>query len=344
MAIVKSDASKPQQKRSQQGIPDDLAKYQGRPIHLTATAVVNANAGAGVNNQALRNPTGGPMKINQMKFSYNLVEAGLTGLASTGGLLGVQIDVNGKKITSGYIPIWLFGNTTNLVNEQTHGVIGATTVNDYAEYCFNLPRPLYIGPDDQVNCEFQHFGQVKTAVNARFSMSGQVVTKTETSRYLPYAACYMGKVFQTPFTVNDSDNSSETDLCNSTDDVVYIQRLTGRIDEFFAGTSMHHEGLNVVNAGLTLGIGGTDDFGCNLLRVTMFTGHGEPIVPYPTIFRNVFCGVTRAWELDGVPLKPGDYYLVNLASTVSGPNYTPTSTQCQCQPMVGMIGWRKVSV
>lgn len=329
--IVNSKIAPAQQKKTHHGPPSDAQKYAGRPIHLSATATVTANATAGINAQALHNPIGGPIEITCIKFAMNANVAGGTGSEILGSGLGVALDLNGIPITNGYVPIWSFDKTVNFVNEQLTGLV----VTDYGEFCWYLPRPLWVGPNDQIGATFQNFGMNAAAINARISVSGRVVTTNPRTRYLPYAAAYSSKVFTTVFGAADSDQSTETDLVNVTNDVIYIQRLTGRYYLYASTTNIFIEGPAVQAQG-------AEDLGCLFLTTQIYTGHGEPVVPYYTTFRNVFCGVNRSWEMGGVPLKPGDYHIVSL-SKANDPG-SASNIPVYGQATVALSGWREIAI
>ena len=324
----------------------DAQLYAGSPVHLTTTATVTPNAASGTNSQALHNPFGVPVEIWDFKFAFNLLAPYADGASviplpyMDGAILGVSIDLSGDAITKDFVPVWLLGYSTNVVNEQLQGYQNATSANSYGEFIWHLRSPLYLTPADQLNISFQHYGQVATELNVRLSAVGRTCLGPKPkTRKLPYATAYQSKVFLTPLGAADSDTSTEMDLYNQTNEIVRLQRFTGRLDIFNNAVPAHTETLadlsDAANAYFT-----PDDLGCNLLTCQLFTGHGSPIVPYPATFRSVFSGVTRSWELHDVPLDPGDYFIANLVKAVgSGP---ASVLPLYLQAGIGMIGEREV--
>lgn len=339
-----------------QRINSDDDKYAGSPIHLTATAIVQPGTSVGCNSQALHSPLNYPIEISDFKFGFNVVQTVPQAINPSapyldGAALGVSIGLSDEAITKEFIPIWLLGYSTNAANEELTGYVqfvstGVYNVYNYAEYVWHLRNPLIIMPTDQLTVAFQHYGQVNSPINARFSAQGRVVPNlpAPATRKLPYAAAYTSKVFQTAVGAADSDTSTEMDLYNQTDDVIRLQRFVGRMDLFINGVDglqgNHTDApgaLNDSNSSFT-----ADDIAANLMTCQLFTGHGEPIVPYPALFRSVFSGVTRSWELHDVPLEAGDYFIAALTKAVGAANAATPAVYAQAY--IGMTGERDVGI
>ncbi|MHB8734281.1 MAG: hypothetical protein ACYC6M_03155 [Terriglobales bacterium] len=307
--------------------------HRGRPIHLTATTEVAPNSSGSPNNQALHSPILGPIEITDIKFGFNIVLPGPQSpiyLAADGGSILCQLALNDELITNGYIPIWAFDESTNIVNEQTNGATGAasgpTTI--YGEFTWHLPRPLYVRPADQINVSFMNQGQQAIVATCRVSLSGSVlenVTDPET-RCLPYAATWVSKVFATASA--DADQSTELQLANVTDDAIHLQKMTGRVDNFglpggtAAAVAQHFDDPF-----------GNADLGFSL-SVQAYTGRGTQLIPYAVNFRDLF-GPARSVPLSGI-LEPGDYIIAALAEAAVSGIYGQAS--------IAMIGWREVAL
>lgn len=314
-------------------------RYGGRPIHLTGTAIVSANAQASVNNQALHVPTAEPVEISHIKFSYLMpqVYAGggspNQGLGMDGGGLQVKIGINDDIITNGFVPVWCFDKAINLTNEQLTGTdLANGNVNLYGEFIWELPRKLYLRPADQITAAFSNQGQQASSLTARISLSGVVLPqgKDPKTRILPYVTSYVGKQFVT--TSADSDESNEQQLVNYTNQQLNLTKLIGRLDVFVSSGAVHTDGLGFSAAGEV-----NDDFGQQFLSVLALTGKGKPLIPYATTYRLAFCGADRVWNLNG-ELDPSDYIILSLAKAGSS---TPG---LYVQAQVGMVGWREVPV
>lgn len=307
---------------------------RGRPIHLTATALVGPTTSSAPNNQALHNPVPQPIEIYDIKFAFNVQMPTTVYNAISGGAILAQLSINSDMITNGYVPIWCFDESTNIVNEQTVGATNTTptpnTTASYGEFIWHLPHPLYVRPSDQINVSFQNLGQASIPVTCRVSLSGSVLenVKDPATRKLPYAAAYVSKVFALQTT--DSDQSTETQLENTTDDLVFLHKMTGRIDNnAILGSGVHYD--DPVQAGGS----SIHDLG-QIMSILAYTGRGTQLIPYSMNYRDFF-GPARAVPLVGA-LESGDYVIVSLAqASWSGQtNYGQAS--------VGLIGWREVPV
>ncbi len=315
--------------------------FRGRPIHLTATCVVAPSSSGSPNNQALHSPVLSPIEIHDIKFAFSLPLPGAANLvnylAADGGSILCQLALNDEPITDNYVPIWSFDESTNIVNEQTNGAtLGAGSAanpystTNYGEFTWHLPRALYLRPADQFNVSFQNLGQQAIPATCRVSLSGCVLENTTDpkTRILPFVSTYVSKVFA--LDSGDSDASTETDLANTTNDVINLHKLTGRVDNnplTGAVASAHFDdsttlaGTSVVDLGLAI-------------FVQMYTGRGTQLVPYNSTFRDLF-GPARAVPISGT-LQPGDYIIAALTEEVADNVYGQVS--------LSMIGWREVSL
>lgn len=317
--------------------------FRGRPIHLTASCIVQPNASNSPNNQALHSPVLSPIEITHIKFGYNMLVPGSAPSASAllaldGMAILAQISLNDDLITNGYVPFWSFDESTNLANEQTAGYnSGAGTATSpyqtviYGEFIWKLPFPLYVRPADQINVSFQNLGQQALSVTCRISMHGCVLENTTDpkTRIIPFVAFYQSIVFNSGSA--STDQSSETALANTTDDVIHLQKLTGRVDNYqqfnSTGAYLHYDDPNFSSSAHTLG-----DSGDSLL-VQAYTGRGTQLIPYNSTFRDLF-GPARAVPLCGV-LEPGDYIIAALSGA------SPTT---YAQAGIGMTAWREVAL
>jgi len=308
---------------------------RGRPIHLTATCVVSPSSSNSPNAQALHSPVSQPIEIWDIKFAFNVLIPGSSPnlLAMDGGSILAQLTLNDDMITNGYVPIWSFDESTNIVNEQTNGAVNTSGSTDetynYGEFIWHLPRPLYLRPADQISVSFQNAGQ--TAVNAvcRVSLSGCVLNNTSdpATRAVPYAASYVSPPIVAEATVQ-TVQSAETDLENATDDPITLHKMTGRVDNYptsGVGANNHFDD-SVLAAGTSTDLGFTTS-------MQAYTGRGTQLIPYSVNIRDLF-GPARSVPLCGI-LEPGDYVLVELAQS---------GTDAYGQVSVAVVGYREIPV
>jgi len=326
----------------------DLAtSYAGRPIHLTGSTNINANSSASINNQALHSPVAGHIMLQKFKFGalINWPSRMQNGdyAAFSGGAVSVQVQLNDQPITKGFVPIWNFGRSINPINEQIPNAVtnSLSNVNIYDEFDFDLPKPMLYTPSDQLNVSFQHNGQQAITATVRFSAAGRVLPdsfRRPTSRHLPYVASYTTKTFSTALAAADFDMSTETDLYNATNEIIYLQRLSGRLNLSLTGSYSNTDGGSLANTGAGI-TGGQDDLSSDLLTLTVLSAHGDVWVPNGATFREVFSPVTRTWELDNQELLPGDYVIANFTKAAGA-----GGAAVYAQASVALVGVRELSV
>lgn len=295
------------------------------PLHLTATTTLGSNTTGGVNTVALKNPLGGAMEIREIKFAitgpplYN----GSSNVGY-GGIIGAKLDVGAHPLTNGYVPVGNFGRPIGLFSEQILSNIN----NSISEFSWKLPRPLYVPAGAVITPTFQHRGLVTDSLSVRVSYSGRSVSGPMPKKiFIPYASCFVSKNF--PSDTAGSDQSTELDLINPFDDVLYIHRFVGRC--YFT------------NQGFVTEVGvGNDTAGREMFTVRMSDSNGRPIIRTFTVFRVAFPTPTRTWDLDGqAVMDPQSYYRVfvkKAAPIVGNFDTGPATTQV----MMSCVGWREI--
>jgi hypothetical protein len=304
-------------------IPEKAAfrSTDSNPFFLTASTTVSSNSGGGVNSAALKNPTGGPMELLEIRWQVKT-----TGFNSSvgGAYLGCKLDLGKIPLTNGFVPVWSFYRADNLFQEVVQGL--ALSLTSYCTYTWRLPRPLYVPAGAVVVPTFQHRGFFQQPIAVKVSYSCRTVSpNSKPSRAsIPYAAYFASKMMR--YDLADIDSSSETDLTNGFSEPIQLQAFTGRVAVVDYGT-----GLTAFEASQE---GGRD------LLLRMVDLNGRPIVRSFAPFRQVFGATTRSWDLGhGEQLSPSAYYLVSLQKNV------PAATLGAAffiQAFVGLAGWREV--
>jgi hypothetical protein len=309
------------------------------PLHLTATATLQAETAAGVNAIALKNPTGRPMEILEIKFGVRDTGDQQTSISTSttsilGGLIACRLDMGSLSLTNGYIPIWSFGKATNLKEEaQLDTVVSASPITEaYAEYTWKLAHPIYVPPGAAVVPSFFHRGLLKDTMVARISYSARSLPPGPAPKklWLPYVSCYTTKAFTVGAAI-DSDTSQETDLVNPHPQPLYLQRFTGRC--------MIIQQSGGYLAGET---GVFDTIANQSLLLKMIDSAGRPVIKDYVVFRQAFSGVTRSWEMDlGHIMDPTSHYNVQVQSNI------PTGAGgafagLLAQGFVGCVGFRQI--
>lgn len=306
-------------------VPEDEMQKQYDPIHLTADTVIQPNSTGGVNSVALKNPDGRAMELLEVRFnvyseSLVSVNAGVFGLGITGATMGCKLDLGGNELTNGYVPVWNFGPGRYDWAEPNRAQYKWTSLT----FIWKLARPLYIPAGQIVVPSFYHFGLVNAPLNVRINYACRQFkpgAPKPKSVILPYVAAYKSKSFDLG-SVQDTDQSAETDLFNKFAQPLNIEHFTGRFNLFNSTT----------NENLYTGVGCAD-----LGNVRMTNSNGAPIIYRNAIFNDVFTPQTRAIEVKH-KLDPGAFYTVFITKTTGsggGAGYLG-------QYFVGMTGWREI--
>lgn len=303
------------------------------PMHLTASATVQPNSSGGVNAVALKNPTGQPMEILEIKFSLFCT---ITNAGNAGGTIGCKLDMGNFSMTNGFVPVALFGRMENQIAEENLGDSGSgaspgTVIGGYQnEFVWRLPHPLYVPADSVLIPQFQHRGLINNEVIVRISYSARSIAPGAAppkKLAIPYAAFYAAKLIDAA--VVGTDNSFETDLVNPFDEPIIIQRFGGRI--FFIqnafGSTFAQEATDLAGdqAGANYTVRMQDSFGRNLI---------QNFIP----FRTAFSGVTRTWEVDRAVMDPKSYYMAYIQKATTYGGTAGLGTQAQ----ISLIGHRVV--
>lgn len=328
---------------------------RGQPLFLNAKTTVAPNSTGGVNSIALRNPMHRPMEI--LAISFEMEMTGFQGAGALplpdepplnvlGGLIACKLDLGQWPITNGFVPTWSFGRSEQAFDEATQSsavIIDPTSPTGVREattqsYIWRLPRPLYVPNDSVLVPNFQHRGLFAKPVDVNVGYVCRSLPKGYEPKkiILPYAAAFVSKNFDVNTIAGsvsgfDTDESTETDLTNSFDEELCLQRFSGRALMYNNGApSLSDETGQPLSAWASAG-----------LTVRMVDSHGRPIIPNFTPFRTAFAGMTRSWEMDaGQMLDPRSYY--NAILRVNSLGVPPADQFYTLQAMIGMVGWREM--
>jgi|CXWL01.1.fsa_nt_gi hypothetical protein len=296
------------------------------PLHMTASVLVQANSQAAPNTVNLQNTTGQYIEILEIKWELTPSSASFL----SGAVMGCQLNLGNIPITNGFVPVWNFGPGRAFQYE-----VSSTSRSIPIQYTWKLPRPMLIPPGGVLAPIFQHRGLIPIDVTTRISYACRVLPidhKIPNKVNVPYVAFYASKVFDVQSLTPDSDSSTELDLTNRFDAPLRIHRFVGRINEYALTSIIGVAGNN--NSDVVF-----NHLGSRLLRVRMTDSRGEPVIPAPTMFRQVFDGPTRTWDADFI-LPPKSFYTAVL--TREAVSAVPANIQIQGQAMISMVGWHEM--
>jgi hypothetical protein len=324
-----------------------------KPLFLNARTILGSNTTGGVNAIALRNPMHLPMEILAITFQLEMpglfaVDEEVVPVGNIlGGIIAAKIDLGQYPITNGYVPVWNMGRSVQAYDEAPPWGPFVTdpssptgqSVPTTQTYQWVLPRPLYVPADSVLTPTFQHRGLFTDpiTVNVGYVCRSLPADYVPKKINLPYAAAFVTKNFDlTTIAANGfpvQQTSTETDLVNSFDETLILQRFTGRALMY-----------NNANPKLSDETGQPLSAWANAaLEVRMIDSHGRPIIPNFTNFRAAFAGMTRSWEMDkSQMMDKRSYYIATVNMQDLGDPASDTDA-FTLQAAIGLVGWREIS-
>lgn len=323
-----------------------------KPLFLNAKTNLGSNTTGGVNAIALRNPMHLPMEI--LAISFQLEMPGLFAIEENvvpvgnilGGIISAKMDLGQYPLTNGYVPVWNMGRSIQAYDEAPNWGVSVTDLSSPTgvsfpttqTYLWKLARPLFVPADSVVTPTFQHKGLFTDSISVNIGYWARSLPMGYEPKHisLPYAAAFQTKNFDLTQIINDGipqqQVSTETDLVNSFDEPLTLQRFTGRALMYNnANPKLSDETGQPLSAWANAG-----------LSVRMVDSHGRPIIPQFTNFRTAFAGMTRSWEMDAKQvMDPRSYYIatVNVDDLRSPAVDTDAFT---LQASIGLVGWREI--
>lgn len=302
----------------------ELSALFPTPVHLYAEADVSAGGEVTLRAEALANRTGMPIEVHELRFHAEI--APITGLtrADVGSFLRVKIDVNGKPITNGFLPIWLLGKT-----EQSTSQVGVGT-EPFGAYVWRFARTMYLPTKAAINVQLQHGGTIPASIHAGVGVAGKYATGgAPVNVAIPYATGYVSKPFS--YDLAGTDESSETDMANTTGRQVSVERLVGRVSV----------AKNTAGTAIT-SVADMEDIGISqLITARLLTSKNVPIIRDFTTLPAIF-GSTRAIDVPHA-IGASDFYRVSVKKA-AGPTLQTPPIAWSAQVHVAAIGWREEAI
>lgn len=328
-----------------------MATYEGLPVLFSGTATLQSSSPGNPNNLAFVNTTGSPVEI--YKIAIYIGNSAATDQTVSGSQVLMSLNSPWGPITNGFIPVFCFGRMRQFWTSEVQGtpvVQGgglAVPSPTWGEFTWRLSNPIPLEPGQALQPLFKHSGSVPNQITVRavfFGRTRSVHFGKEIN--LPYVAAWnapqIDMSFQTnnalPSTYTVEYASSETDLQNTTDNVLYVESLIGRIVSR-ALPDAPPPAFTVLEENRV-----TDP----LIFVQARSSEGYDMIPLWTPFRLAFSQSTRELPCN-LRIHPGQYILIEV-KTIKGSfpnnplNVPPiTNMPVDATPYVSMIGYRKVS-
>lgn len=285
------------------------AYSDGSPIFLSGSVKLRSGNNGAPNTAALRNPTPHYIEISEIRFNTK-VEDFNCGIGIAGVSLLISFDgQTSYPITNGYVPLWSFDKSENLlIGEYAGGnPRGGPGNQSVSSYVWRLRNPIQIPPGGIIIPDFKHFGLTVADITMWIGYAGRVIVNAPTARpIVPYVAFYDTKAVDTNFLDNQATvdyESTELDLINNSTEIVHVHTLTGR--------------LLTVNSAFSDISDEVQPMIDPMCFVRLRTSKGYEITKDYVPFRLLFARDTRAFPCD-IILDPNDQILAQVQLMPNG--------------------------
>ncbi len=261
----------------------------------------------------MRNLTGKPLEIDELRFGYNLV--GLLPTPSLGTMPLVEIRIAGTLATNGFVSI--------------NGLSWTDDVAAFDEtfYALKLSRRVILDPGEiiAIRVRFPSISLTTRSGPAIFMAAARGIPVAEGGpAYMPWITAYPA-ISRTAVGVYEEESSPAV-FRNDLGVPLHLDR--------FVGWYWSTPGANADLAWLVNAI----QVGADLYRVRIVDQDGTQLIRDRTPFAIAFDSTRRYWKLGGV-LPPKGFFRVTLDSDLSAPAVGIANVPT---PIIGMIGYRQV--
>lgn len=318
------------------------------PIILSGQVLIAPNSGGSPNLQALRAPAGTWMRIDEIRFSVQARKsdnADVTFSTYTamgfGAVIGVNLNIEGKALTSGPVPVSVLGPSRKLTAERLIFNEPGYVQSRAEEYVWPLEVPIYVRPGSVLEPTFEHRGFLDYKIRVRISYVGVLLRQAPTAAdrsKLPFASAWVAPTLPLNGTLQRVE-STEKDLAGPPKEEFHVAYLIGRqymtvqdatfkaiLDADFDAAT-----LSGYNPGAL-----EDCFDAVWLK--LLGSWGAPLVPELAPHYAVFDRVSR--QLNVPHIMPKDSYYIAGVSIESA---EMVDTNMESLTIIGLIGWQEVS-
>lgn len=290
------------------------------PICLADSVVVPSGGEQVFRSDAFLNNAGRPIEFHSLRAVVTLATgAPITGV-NGGGIIGLNIAVDGVPMTRGVVPIWGICRSDNRTNEFYLGSLTST-------FAFYFANPMPLGVGKTIAITAQHFGVIPQSATVNVALAGRI-SAAPVPRRIPYVAGWSSRIFGYAEAATDSSPASA--LVNDTKRDLHVSRIIGRSVAYddSSGAGAEYRDFD------DLSLQGETSF---LVRLT--ASQNRPVLRTYTPWRGVF-GQNATVETD-FTLKPGDFLIADVKH-IAGPVITTPFVYSQNHGELSIVGWREV--
>jgi hypothetical protein len=300
------------------------------PILFYDSVSVQPNAEAAMKSDAFTNNLRKPVELHSMRIATSIPFNPATDSAqfvSGLGVVALQLSIDDKPITRGFVPAWLLAPSDNRRND-TATVGDALGVTRLLVWNFSAPIQLRLG--SKITVQVKHLGYVDIAAQVFVAFAGRTVPSLAGSSRIPYVIGWSSKTFA--YDENRTETSRPSDLASDLDREMRIERFIGRFAAYNPGDPTTPAVKSLVDY---------DDFSVQSVtstRLRMSLSQNRPILRFQTMWRAVF-GQNAAFETDFI-LRPKDYLTAEVQH-VAGPVLATPFDYFAGQAQISIVGSRE---
>lgn len=265
---------------------------------------MNANQAVGPDPSRMTNPYKTPMLVDEIRFRTTRV--GGNGPGPQLSLL-VELKLGRIPLTNGFVPAYALCKQS----PATDNNFGTTPSAYVVSTTWKLPKPIYVPYGEYLSFRVMYDPTLTPAyasTTAEVSYAGRSLssgTQKPASVWIPWATSFpIPLLAQQELTaVSSSTISTQSQLVNPFDDVLYVQRFIGRTWQSQEAQELGPLGGGTPATGVDLA------FKYTMVRAT--DSLGNILVRDPTPFPHLFQFVDRTWNVNTV-LPPKGFYIFQV--------------------------------
>lgn len=328
--------------------PVFIPRVEEWPVHLTAQVLLQPGKNGSPNIQSLRAPANAWMRVDEIKFEVVVMPSDNPDITlqtyvaeGFGAVVGVGLSLKGRALTSGFVPMALFGPSRKLVHERQIFTNPGNTQARIEQYSWPLAVPVYVPPGAILEPVFEHKGYVNYNVRARISYAGALMRQAPNPvdiAKLPFASAWVGSSMTLDGS-NPEVTSDENSLVGPKGAEFNIEYMIGRLymrlqtADYFALVESDFDTAGPFPGGQFCAYSRVT----NQIQARVVSSWGDLLTLDYLCWWSVFDRVNR--QLEAAHKMPTDGFYTVEVRDVSGAAMINTALL----PLVSLVGWQEVA-
>lgn len=328
-------------------VPVFIPRVEEWPIHLTAQVLLQPGKNGSPNMQSLRAPANAWLRVDEIKFEVLVMPSDNPDISlqtyvaeGFGAVVGVGLSLKGRALTSGFVPVAMFGPSRKLVHERQIFTDPNNTQARIEQYTWPLRVPVYVPPGTILEPVFEHKGYVNYNVRARISYAGALLKQAPNPvdiAKLPFASAWVGASMTLDGT-NPETASDANSLVGPKSSEFNIEYMIGRLymrlqtADYFALVESDFD-----TAGPFVATFCRYSQVTNQIQARVVSSWGDLLTPDYLCWWSLFDRVNR--QLEVAHKMPADgFYTVEVRDVSSA-----AVNNAALLPLVSLVGWQEVA-